>query len=225
MIVCSRSFVVQENTYLTEKRKNLYSFCWSVCQLGILEASRWSLLLFSVCVIEVAFKRLCPMVGGNPSCHLHRNMTLRVTAPLSLSRAKATDVGVINKYFDMLEATFAASQRPKGVPTIYTLFRAQIEKEQQPPKTAVLHEPSKGTRSDPCFNLAHPEMKRFTAYLQSYDGERKQEQEARSITADVSKLLKYASPDRINWLVVTDPIKVREYLDNLKQRSGVGTDG
>ena len=88
----------------------------------------------------------------------------------------------------------------------------------------MLHEPSKGTRSDPRFDLAHPEMKRFTAYLQSYDGERKQEQEARSITADVSKLLKYASPDRINWLAVTDPIKVREYLDNLKQRSGVGID-
>ena len=119
----------------------------------------------------------------------------------------------------------AASQRPKGVPTIDTLFRAQIEKEQQPPKTAVLHEPSKGTRSDPCFNLAYPEMKRFTAYLQSYDGERKQEQEARLITTDVSKLLKYASLDRINWLAVTYPIKVREYLDNLEQRSGVGIDG
>ena len=73
--------------------------------------------------------------------------------------------------------------------------------------------------------VLRPEMKRFTAYLQSYDEERKQEQEARSITADVSKFLKYASPDRINWLAVTDPIKVREYLDNLKQRSGVGIDG
>ena len=32
-------------------------------------------------------------------------MTLRIIAPLSLSRAKAIDVGVINKYFDMLDAT------------------------------------------------------------------------------------------------------------------------
>lgn len=102
---CWGLLVVQENTYLTEKRKNLHAFCWSVRRLGILEAARRSLLLFSVCVIEVAFKRLCPMVGRNPSCHLHRNVTLRVTAPLSLSRAKATDVGVINKYFNMLEAT------------------------------------------------------------------------------------------------------------------------
>ena len=53
--------------YLTKKRKNLYAFCWSVRRLGILEATRRSLLLSSVCVIEMAFKRLFPMVGGNPS--------------------------------------------------------------------------------------------------------------------------------------------------------------
>ena len=88
IIVCSRLLVVQENTYLTEKRKNLYGFCWSVRQLGILEAPRRSLLLFSVCVIEVAFKRLCPMVGGNPSCHLHCNVTLRVTAPFLCQEPK-----------------------------------------------------------------------------------------------------------------------------------------
>ena len=90
-----------------------------------------------------------------------------------------------------------------------TLFRVELDKEQQPPKAAALQEPSKGTRSDPRFDLEHPEMKRFTAYLQSYDGETKQEQEARSITTDVSKFLKYASPDKVNWLAVTDPIKVR----------------
>ena len=38
-------------------------------------------------------------------CRRHRNVTLRVVAPLSLSRAKASDVAVIDKYFDMLEAT------------------------------------------------------------------------------------------------------------------------
>ena len=64
---CRGLLVVQENTYLTKKRTNLYAFCWSVRRLGILEAARRSLLLSSVCVIEMAFKRLCPMVGGNPS--------------------------------------------------------------------------------------------------------------------------------------------------------------
>ena len=118
-----------------------------------------------------------------------------------------------------------ASQRPKGVRTIDTLFRAQLEKEKQPPKSVVLPEPAKGTRSDPRFDLAHPEMKRFTAYLQSLDGERKPEQEARSIATDVSKFLKYASPEKINWLAITDPIKVRQYLELLEQRSGVGIDG
>ena len=38
-------------------------------------------------------------------CRRHPDVTLRVTAPLSLSRAKSTDVNVINKYFDMFQAT------------------------------------------------------------------------------------------------------------------------
>ena len=59
-------------------------------------------------------QRLCDRRGLNKVvshgwwesfCRRHRNITLQVTAPLSLSRAKASDVAVINKYFDMLEAT------------------------------------------------------------------------------------------------------------------------
>jgi len=38
-------------------------------------------------------------------CRRHRNVTLRVTAPLSLSQVKTSDVAVIHTYFDMLEAT------------------------------------------------------------------------------------------------------------------------
>ena len=45
----------------------------------------------------------------------------------------------------------AAFQRPNSVPTIDSLFRAQMEREQQPPKTAVLPEVAKGTQSDPHF--------------------------------------------------------------------------
>ena len=59
-------------------------------------------------------QRLCDQRGLNKVvshgwwesfCRRHRNVTLRVAAPLSLSRAKASDVAVINNYFDMLEAT------------------------------------------------------------------------------------------------------------------------
>ena len=59
-------------------------------------------------------QRLCNRRGMNKVvshgwweafCRRHRNVTLRVVAPLSLSRAKASDVAVIDKYFDMLEAT------------------------------------------------------------------------------------------------------------------------
>jgi len=38
-------------------------------------------------------------------CRRHAEITLRVTAPLSQARAKATDVSVINKYFDTYQAT------------------------------------------------------------------------------------------------------------------------
>ena len=38
-------------------------------------------------------------------CRRHPDVTLRVAAPLSSSRAKATDVNVINKYFDMFQAS------------------------------------------------------------------------------------------------------------------------
>lgn len=40
-------------------------------------------------------------------CRRHKNITLRVSAPLSLARAKASSAENINKYFDMLEATMA----------------------------------------------------------------------------------------------------------------------
>ena len=38
-------------------------------------------------------------------CHRHPNVALRATASLSLSRAKASDTTVINKYYDLLEST------------------------------------------------------------------------------------------------------------------------
>ena len=64
-------------------------------------------------------------------------------------------------------------------------------------------------------------MKSFNAYLQSYDRERKAEHKANAITTDMSKFLKYASPNTINWLAVTEPQKVRQYLDHLELRSAI----
>ena len=52
--------------------------------------------------------------------------------------------------------TAAASQKPKGMPTIDTLFRAEVERQQQPPKAAVLPEVAKGTWPDRRFDLTHP---------------------------------------------------------------------
>ena len=38
-------------------------------------------------------------------CHRHPNIALRTTASLSLSRAKTSDICIINKYFDLLQST------------------------------------------------------------------------------------------------------------------------
>ena len=38
-------------------------------------------------------------------CHHHAEIRLTVIAPSSLSRAKATDVSVVHKYFDTYQAT------------------------------------------------------------------------------------------------------------------------
>ena len=41
----------------------------------------------------------------------------------------------------------------------------------------------------------------------------------------MSKFLKYASPDKLNWLAATEPQKVREYLEHLEKRSAIGVNG
>ena len=101
------------------------------------------------------------------------------------------------------------THKPQGVPTIDALFRAEAERQQQPPKAAVLPVVAvKGTCLDPRFPPTHPEIKK--EYLQSYHGERKAEREAEAIVIGVSKFLKYVSPEKVNWLHVTEPLKVSE---------------
>ena len=101
--------------------------------------------------------------------------------------------------------------KPQGVSTIDALFRAEAERQQQPPKAAVLPVVAvKGTLPDPPFPPTHPEIKKFTDYLQSYDGERKPERKAEAMVIDVSKFWEYVSPEKVNWLHVIEPPKVRE---------------
>ena len=45
-------------------------------------------------------------------CHRHPNISLRTTASISLSRAKASDINVINKYFDLLQSTMDLYDKP-----------------------------------------------------------------------------------------------------------------
>ena len=113
----------------------------------------------------------------------------------------------------------------QGMPTIDAYFRTQKEREEQPPNLAVLPVvATKGTRSDPCFPPSHSEMKKHNEYLRSYDGERKSEREAEAIATDVSKFLRYAS-EKVDWLHISNPQKVRSYLEYLEKKAAYGVDG
>ena len=113
----------------------------------------------------------------------------------------------------------------QGIPTIDAFFRAQREREQQPPNLAVLPVvATKGTRTAPRFLPSHPEIKKYNEYLRSYDGERKSEREAEAIATDVSKFLRYAS-EKVDWLHIMNPQKVRSYLEHLEKKAACGVDG
>ena len=51
-------------------------------------------------------------------CRRHAEITLRVTAPLSQARAKATDISVINKYFDTYRAPFPSRACRSSKPSL-----------------------------------------------------------------------------------------------------------
>ena len=90
---------------------------------------------------------------ANPQLHLvqhikkyHKNISRNETLMMTGSVKKVGQA----------PGAAAASQKPKGVPTIDTLFREEVKRQQQPPKAAVLPEVAKGTWSDPRFDLTHP---------------------------------------------------------------------
>ena len=67
-------------------------------------------------------------------CRRHQNITLRVSAPLSLARAKATSVDVIDKYFDMLEATMAEYDLQSKPCQIFNMDETGLPLDPKPPK-------------------------------------------------------------------------------------------
>lgn len=113
---------------------------------------------------------------------------------------------------------------PKGMATIESLFRGQ--QLQEPLKVATTPRPHRqNTRHLPRFPLTHPEVAPFVSFLEGFDGKRKTVEEARAVATDVSKFLKFTSPEKPNWQDLLVPPKVRSYLDHLKDSGMCGVDG
>ena len=106
-------------------------------------------------------------------------------------------------------ATFT---KPKGTPTIASLFAKQASPQSARPlaATAEVIQQQKGTRYFKVFPVK--KLLSFTAFLRGLDGGRKKESEARQITADLNNL-KFATPKVENpvWLDLLDAAKVSDY--------------
>jgi len=108
--------------------------------------------------------------------------------------------------------------------TIESLFRGQ--QLQETLKVATTPRPHRqNTRHLPHFPLTHAEVAPFVSFLEDFDGKRKTVEEARAVATDVSKFLKFASPEKPNWQDLLVPPKVRSYLDHLKDSGMCGVDG
>ena len=67
-------------------------------------------------------------------CRRHRTITLCVSAPLSLARAKASSADSINKYFDMLEATVTEYSLEDKPCLIFNIDETGMPLDPKPPK-------------------------------------------------------------------------------------------
>lgn len=67
-------------------------------------------------------------------CRRHQSITLRVAAPLSLSRAKASSPDVIENYFDMLEATMAEYDLQAKPCQLFNMDETGLPLDPNPPK-------------------------------------------------------------------------------------------
>ena len=89
----------------TQEEEELVQFLIDCSSIGY-PRGRLEVIAMVQCVChERGIERVVTHGWWESFCRRHPDVTLRVAAPLSSSRAKATDVNVINKYFDMFQAT------------------------------------------------------------------------------------------------------------------------
>ncbi len=86
------------------------------------------------------------------------------------------------------------------------------------PKT-VPPEGAKSTRHFPKFAMVG-EILKFKNWLQTVDGKRKSESTAEAIATDVSKYLKFARADKVDWDLLSNRIKLSQFCESLESVLG-----
>lgn len=83
------------------------------------------------------------------------------------------------------------------------------------------------TRSLPMFDIKDTtELDDYYKYLQGVEGREKSTTAAKAIVVDISKFVKFASPNNIfDWNVVTNRMKIAHYLNYLRDEYGMGPEG
>ena len=122
----------------------------------------------------------------------------------------------------------APASRPKGTPSLPTLFAKIVREEAKKPRiTEQQVAKISGTRSFPRFSNDHPMILTFITFLRGLDGRKKSVSESTQIATDVSKYLRYVHPARENpnWLDLLDAKKLRDYLNMLDESGACGVNG
>ena len=89
----------------TQEEEELVQFLIDSASIGYPRGRLEIIAMVQYVCHESGIERVVTHGWWESFCHHHPDVTLRVTAPLSSSRAKSADVNVINKYFDMFQAT------------------------------------------------------------------------------------------------------------------------
>ena len=89
----------------TEEEDELVQFLLDCASIGYPHGRLEVIAMVQRVCHERGIERVVTHGWWESFCRRHSEVTLRVTAPLSTARAKATDIDVINKYFDMFQAT------------------------------------------------------------------------------------------------------------------------
>ena len=94
------------NRYLNaQEEEELVHFLLECASIGY-PRSRQAVIGMVECILnDRGVQRTVTHGWWESFCHHHPNISLRTTASLSLSRAKASNISVVNKYFDLLQCT------------------------------------------------------------------------------------------------------------------------